>query len=55
MATSTTILMLKLRIADVAFLEVRARWAYNTRVNRGADQLRRWDFYKLCAQAGGKR
>ena len=27
---------------------------YNCRV-LGADQLRRWDLYKLCVRAGGKR
>ena len=50
-AQITTIVMLT-PSPSVAFT---LKIPYNARVNRGADQARRWDFYKLCAQAGGKR
>ena len=44
---NTTILMLVNLFTEASFAKMNGY--------RGADQLRRWDFYKLCAQVGGKR
>lgn len=50
-AQNTTLLML----AYNTRIENYPQKAYTAVVNRGAEQARRWDFYKLCAQVGGKR
>ena len=51
----TTILMFIERDRLLFSIDPGGRVIYNMRVNRGADQARRWDFYKLYAQVGGKR